>query len=540
MSTEQARQKRGVSSIFKSVGGVAFATFCSRVLGLVRVRLEAMVLGGGELASGWFMAFAIPNLLRRILGEGALGNALMPLVADFDADGGKEKIRKELGTIFLVLGIILAIIVIIVSGGTILLDKSGVLKGVGFFSSKSMIFVMTYLPILMPYGFFMCLVGVSTSVLNYCKEFFLPALGALLLNIFLISGLGAAYFFQVQDVKLVLGGLSILVLLSGFIQLLLMLLLMYKNGTLPALKIANILASFKSETVKKLFRIALPGMIGGVAVQISFLVDRVLAVSIGDQAVPALTFCDRIIDLPIGIFAVSLGSVLMASMSRSAAQGDFGKMTEELGFSMRQVFFFCIPMAAGVMYFFKPLMCVMCLGGRYTVADLYAAGLVGYFYGAGIPLFCLLKVIGPAFYARKDMKTPLFASCSAIVINIVLNLILMRYLQQGGIALATVIATIVNCSILLRVLAKERLLPPVLPLVVSLARAVLSAGISVALVYEIYEGARQVKTQWISSLLDLAVTSVLFVVFYIALSALMRSPELRELFGIFLRRKNNR
>jgi putative peptidoglycan lipid II flippase len=263
-----------------------------------------------------------------------------------------------------------------------------------------------------------------------------------------------------------------------------------------------------------------------------------LAVSLGAQAVPALTFIDRLIDLPIGIFAVSLGSVLMSSMSRSAAQGDIEKMSQELGFSMRQVFFFCIPMAAGVMFFYNPLMSVMCLGGRYTVSDLYAAKLVALFYGAGIPLFCLLKVTGPAFYSRKDMKTPLAASCCAIVVNIVLNLILMRYLQQGGIALATVIATTVNCRILLGVLAKNRMLPKITPLVVSLGRTVLSAGVSVVLVYKIYGGSHQVETMWSRAALDLAVTAGLFGVFYLVLSAIMRSPELQELLGIFLRRKN--
>ena len=186
MSTDRSSGRGGFSALLKASGGVAFATLCSRVLGLVRVRLEAMVLGGGELASGWFLAFAIPNLLRRILGEGALGNALMPLVAEFDTEGGKEKIRKELGTVFFVLGAILGAIVLLVSGSIIVLDKSGVLSETEFFSSERMRFVMTYLPILMPYGLFMCLVGVSNAVLNYCKEFFLPALGALLLNIFLI------------------------------------------------------------------------------------------------------------------------------------------------------------------------------------------------------------------------------------------------------------------------------------------------------------------------------------------------------------------
>ena len=221
MSTEHRK-----SGILKSSLGTTFATLLSRILGLVRVRLEAMVLGGGDLASGWFIAFAIPNLLRRILGEGALGNALMPLVAECDKNEGKAGVRRELGTVFLALGFLLALIVVLVSLLAIVLAKSGQISQIAFFQTERMRLVLELLPLLMPYTFFMCLVGVTGSVLNYCKEFFLPALGALLLNIFLVSGLSAAYFMQVHDFRKLTNSLALLVLLSGAVQLVLMLLLL--------------------------------------------------------------------------------------------------------------------------------------------------------------------------------------------------------------------------------------------------------------------------------------------------------------------------
>ena len=524
------------SGMLKKSLGVVFATLLSRILGLVRVRFEANVLGGAEIASGWHLAFAIPNLLRRILGEGALGNALMPLVADIDSKDGKAGVRKGLGTVFFILGIILAAIVILVAAASVALAKIEFFKSIPLLQSERMQIVLELLPLLMPYGFFMCLVGIAGSVLNYCREFFLPALGALLLNIFLISGLAAAYFLQVNDFHKLLKCLTLLVLLSGCIQLLLMFFLLYRNGSFPDFRGRVSFSSFKNDLIKKLFSIALPGMIGGVAVQVSFLVDRMVAVYLGAQAVPALTYVDRLIDLPIGIFAMSLGAVLMSEMSRSAAKGDMDLFVNDLQFSMRHVFFFCIPMGAGVVFFYDELMSVLCLGGRYTSSDLEAARMVAMFYGAGIPVFCLLKVIGPAFYSRKKMMVPLYASLCAIVLNIILNFILMRRLQQGGIALATVISSVVNCAILLCVLKKQSLAPRMLPLAGTFIRSLITAAGSGWITTVLVARIGFASSGWSVFLLKLIVSGSVFGLCYFGISALLRAAELKELSAILFRR----
>ena len=530
-------KKRSGNNLLKSSAAVAAATLLSRLLGLVRVRFEAVVLGGGELASGWFLAFAIPNLLRRILGEGALGNALMPIVAELDAAEGREGVKRELGTVFSVLAFLLALIVIVVSVISLVAGELDFLLQVDLFKTERMHYVLELLPVLMPYGLFMCLVGISGSVLNYCREFFFPALGALLLNIFLISGLAAAYFLRVQDVRKVVSILAYLVLMSGIVQLIMMFFLLKKNDCFPRFEKIIHFLNFQNATVKKLFTIALPGMIGGIATQVSFLVDRSIAVWLGAQAVPALTYVDRLTDLPIGIFAVSLGAVLMSSLSRSAAKGDMTVFSGELEFSIRHVIFFCIPMAAGVMFFFNPLMSVLCLGGRYTVNDLLAAEKVAFFYGAGIPVFCLLKVLGPAFYSRKMMMPPFYASLSAIGLNIVLNLILMRPLQQAGIALATVVSSVVNCSILLVILQREKLLSGVSKMMICLARTCVIVTLSVLSVNWLFPASRSIVSDWWKAFGNLTVTGILFVLIYVILSAAVFSPELKECLAVVMRRK---
>ena len=529
MSKESGR------GILRSSFGVAFATLSSRILGLVRVMLEARVLGGGSVASGWFLAFAIPNLFRRLLGEGALGTALIPLITDTEVKEGVERARRELGVVFGVLGIVLALIVIVFSGGAALLLKFAPLLNMELLQTERIQLMLSTLILLMPYAFFICFVGVCGAVLNTCKQFVLPTLGALLLNIFLIGGLAWGYFAHIRDVRSFLPVLAMLVLLAGFLQFVLMFLLLRKCGRMPIF----FRGMFRERKIlRDLWKLALPGVVGGMALQISFLVDRFLAVILGAQAVPALTNVDRIVDLPIGIFAISLGSVLMASISRSAASGKNDEISENLVFCLRHVLFISIPMAAGMLFLWRPALTVLCLGGNYTVSDLEATKFVAMFYGLGIPLFCTLKVILPAYYARKMMKLPLISSLIAIAANIILNLILMIPLKQGGIALATVCSSLLNNGILLYFLDRQGVHLEWKGLVWLLVRCwglALLGGWGVAWCYPILR--KYISFGYLGEFPALAVACILFAGVYFAANRLCCAPEIRELRSLLIRRK---
>jgi hypothetical protein len=180
--------------LLKSSFGVALATFASRICGLLRVRLESAVLGGGALASGWFLAVTIPNLFRRLLGEGALGTALIPLMAEIEEKDGIPTARRKLAVVFTVLGIILALIVLILSLAAVVTGKYCGYFSNDFWRSDRITIMLKLLPLLMPYAFFICLTGVIGSVLNYAKIFVRPALTALLFNIFMLAGLSIAFF----------------------------------------------------------------------------------------------------------------------------------------------------------------------------------------------------------------------------------------------------------------------------------------------------------------------------------------------------------
>ena len=519
-------------NLLRSSAGVAFATLMSRILGLLRVLLEAMVLGGGAFASAWQLAFMVPNLFRRLLGEGALGTALIPLLIHIEEEEGVEQVRKDMTMIFALLAGILALLVVIVSGGAYLVRP--------MVESDYARIAWGLMPLLMPYALFICFIGVIGSILNSRHVFFLPALGALLLNLFLIAGLAAGALHNVSPANpdsmiRFLEGLSGLVVLSGVIQLLLLVLLLRWKGITP--RLTREAFRGRKEVLVRLWRMVLPGMIGAGALQLSFLADRTIAAWLGPQAVPALTYTDRLIDLPIGIFAVTLSSVLMPALSRSAAQKDWGGFAEDLTFGLRTVYFIGMPAAVFLLFFWRPVAQLLFLRGNFLANDLEAMSAVMMIYGAGIPLFCSLKVLLPAFHSRQEMKTPLYVSMGCIALNILLNLLLMNPLRQGGIALATVISSFLQNAILYYLLRRRGIAPDWKPVAKTLLRAAVSAvaaAIGASLLATLAASLAGTRN-------DLLITPVLCIAFgilYLGLYFLSGGREATEFLTILRNRRN--
>ncbi len=517
------RQQR----ILKSSIGVACATLLSRLLGLVRVMFEAMTLGGGAAASAWQLAFMAPNLFRRLLGEGALGTAMIPMIAHTEARRGMGQVRKDLAVILTALTVLLSLITVTVSAAAALM-----LPHVTAVHNRM---ALRLLPFLMPYAIPICLVGVICAILNSRKVFFLPALSALLLNVFLIAGLSVRLWQHDGPLYPFLKLLSLLVLVSGSLQLALMIWLLFRRGVFPDFReLRRRCWSNHRRVLGELYRLVLPGFIGGAALQVSFLADRILASYLGPQAVPALSYTDRIIDLPIGIFALSLGSVLMANMSNAAAHEDLESLGEDLAFGLRQVYFVCVPMAVFVMVFREPVIRILFLHGNFTTSDLSETCQAALFYGAGIPAFCSQKVILPAFYARKKMLTPLRVSLLCIFVNLILNLILMWPLRQGGIALATVVSAFLNNTLLLRTLRREDVPFKPLTLASTLMRT-LAASSAAAGCFFIYPHLqRRLTVPVAGELAPFLIALVCFSSVYLASCWLLGCREPREMLRIFI------
>lgn len=516
------------NKVLKSSFALALATLCSRLLGLFRVILEAKYLGGGAVASSWHLAFMVPNLFRRLLGEGALGTAMVPLLAHRLEHEGRQVARRHLAAVFVTLGMLLALICVLVSGAAILL--------VPFVSTTYGKDALRLIPILMPYTFFICFVGVVGAVLNSIRVFFLPALGALLLNIFIIACLLLWAPGLADDKERLLEMLAWTVVWSGVIEFLLLLALLYwykLSPLLPGLKAADF------TVLSELWRMTLPGLIGASALQISFLVDRLLAAWLGPQAVPALTYTDRIVFVPIGVFAISLGAVLLSDMSRHAGRNDLAGMVEALELGLRHVVYICVPLAVFMVVFREQILRLLYFRGSFSESDLRETAWAALFYASGIPFFAAIKITVAAFYARKDMRTPLYASLLCIAVNIILNLLLMFPLRQGGIALATVISSLLNNTLLLYLLRRQlgRLLK-LRALFATLLKSAIPAFASVIAIYAVYPFLARLLPEpfpGFQGLLPLTAAGSLFCILYGLISVLFRYRETREIIAIFRR-----
>lgn len=517
------------SGMLKSSGGLAAAIFSSRLLGFLREVLTARIIGGGTLMTAWSLAFLLPNLFRRLLGEGALGTALVPMISHTLELEGHEAARRKFSTILIWLSFLLAAITVAVSVPSYVISY--------FIETERVRLALKLTPVVMPYCVFICLIGVMTSLLNSMRVFFLPALASLLLNVMLVGCLVFVCPSLKGSPMLLLDSLGIAVIISGVLELVIMLWLLKSADMIPALDKASL---FDWKAIKEIWTLALPGLIGASALQISLVVDRSIACWISEYAVPALNYSDRLIYLPIGVFAVSFGTVSLTEMSRSAAQGDFKTMLSHMSFSLRNLLFLTVPMAAFMAAFSVPIIRLVYFGGEFGERELAETSWAFLFYAYGIPAFAAVKISIYGFYARKDMWTPMMISVGCVVLDIVLCFCLMLPLKQGGIALATVICSYLNNILLLYLLQRsiggvpwQEILKQVVTLAVSSAIAVVPALWAHSLI------AARIPKLWILpvDLLPLTGASIVFGTLFMALAFAFRMDEARFLAQKLLRFK---
>ncbi len=435
-----------MSELLKKSFGIAIATSLSRILGFIRVILVANFIGGGVYMAAWVLAFKIPNMFRRLLGEGALGAAIVPYITHSIEIDGKETAQKQMSVIMLALGMVLAAICAIIALTSISINLLSD-------SSEEINIALKILPILIPYAFFICLVGVSGSILNSLGVFFLPALGGLILNCaFIICYFIFGPLFKDSPMKL-LYALSVCVFISGLLHLVLSLYLLKREGFLP-----HIFISIKknSKILKDIIFLSLPGLIGAGALQISLVSDTAIAYFIGGEAIPALEYSERLVYLPIGVLAVSIGSVSLVNMSKSAANENYEELIYTMLTGIKHLCVLCIPIVFFICFFRYEIINALFGRGKFIEGNIVnETAYTLLFYSLGIPAFATMKIVVTAFYSRKDMKTPFKVSMFCIILNLILNLILMYPLRQGGVALATVITSFLNCFILFYILKKQ-------------------------------------------------------------------------------------
>ncbi len=459
-------------SLGRSMLTVSSMTFCSRIFGLFRDIAMAWYWGGTvDTQAAFQVAFAFPNSLRTLFGEGAFNQAFVPILAEsLGRQGRKEAWLLAERAISLQLTALLVCV----------LAVSGISLGCLAFSppETALRVRMTFLilPVLMPYALFICLTGAFSSVLNCLKKFLLPALTPVLFNLVQIASILVLSLLWYHDEFAALLFFSLSAILAGLLQLLAVMVAARRQGFLFRFN-----PTWNCPEVKLLCINILPGLVGAGVMQLNSLVDRILGLWLGSAAVGALNYSQHLVYLPVGIFGVAMGVVCLPSMSRAWALRQEEEMVSSINYALRLVLFLSLPCAALLGALGTETISLLFARGAFTPEAVRECSWTLNFYLVGLPAFCCAKVATNPFHARKDTRTPVIIAMVCLVLNLILNLILMQFLRQGGLALSTSICSWVNVVLLLT--WNRRLLPawkaePLLKAAFGLSVMALIAGLA--------------------------------------------------------------
>lgn len=521
MSTDGEQQQ-----VTRAAGVVGAATLASRMGGFVRDLVIAYMFGTGPAADAFFVAFRIPNLLRRLFAEGTLTIAFIPVFTELLRKKGKEEAMLLARSTYTLLALVILVICaagIIFAPALIRVMAPGFSEGQGTFA-----LTVTLTRWCFPYIFFISLMGLAAGVLNSLGHFFAPAAAPLLLNLSLI---GAALVLSDRVDPPVLS-LALGALLGGLLQLLMQLpyLKRYRVSIAPAFR-------WRHPALKRMIRLMGPAAFGAAVYQLTVFINTVLASLLASGSVSYLYYADRLIEFPLGVFAIAVGTAVLPSLSRHAADGDLEGLKETMGHAMRLTLFINLPAMVGVMVLALPLVELLFMRGRFDQASAVATAGAVTAYGAGLWAFAGIRAVVAAFYALKDTRTPVVVAALALVLNVALSLVLMRIWQHVGLALATSITGAANMLGLLWLLRRRvgplGLRRVVTGVVKSLAASAVMALVCAALAYLPDWGARDsLHSLYTRPLAAVALGAVV----YLALAKVLKISELGDLAGMFKRR----
>lgn len=432
-------------SLFRKFASVGGATLASRVLGFVREALIGALLGAGPVADAFYAAFRFPNLFRRLFAEGAFNSAFVPLFAKELEEGGRSAARdfaeKILSVLlpFLLLFSALAMIFMSSLVSTIIAPK--------FIEEPDKFeLTVTLAQIMFPYLAAMSVVAMLSGILNSFRRYFLAALAPVILNIVLVSTLAWAAYSG-WDQRSVGLGLAWGVFASGILQAVLLVWGVVQQGFRMSMRFPRV-----SAPVKRLLVLALPTAIAGGITQINLLVGQIIA-SAQSGAIAIMNYADRLMQLPLGLIGISIGVVLLPELTRALAAGDKENARNLQSKSLEFGLGLTVPAAIGLFLIPLPLVALVYERGAFDreTAEITAQVLAA--FAVGLPSFVLIKIFQPSFYAREDMRTPMWFSGINAVTNIVLALLLFPRFGVVGLAIATSAAGWLNAVLLWGVLA---------------------------------------------------------------------------------------
>ena len=535
--------------ITRSVAGVSVSTLASRILGYLRDMLIANFFGAGLVADAFFVAYRIPNLLRRLLGEGALSASFIPVFTGYLTTKPREeaqKLARISGLLLLTILAILTILGIIFSPIIVRLIAPGFIK-----DPEKLSLTITLTRILFPFMIAIGMAALALGILNSLHRFIIPALAPCLLSISEISFI--LFICPLMERPII--GLVFGVLVGGFAQFFFQLPSIIKKGFVipagksssnPRLKLMDYpqnllknlsvlwkrwISMLNHPGVKRIGLLMLPATLGLSVSQVNTFVDTICASLLKEGSVTALYYANRLMQLPLALFGTAIATVALPMMSRSVAATNMKELKDTLLLSLRMIMFTIIPASLGLIILGSPIISLLFERGRFTAQATQATSWALLFYSTGIVAYAGVKVVASAFYSMQDTRTPVRIASIAMVANIVLNLILMRILDIGGLALATAIASFINLLILLYYLRKKIGRLGGKKVLLSLTKILLaSSAMGIACIYF-----SRLLGQ-INKLIQVAGTILISVIIYILVTHLLRCDEIKYVWKIITRK----
>ncbi|MDI6703548.1 MAG: murein biosynthesis integral membrane protein MurJ [bacterium] len=427
----------------KSIGIVNIGITGSRISGYIRDMSIASSFGANFITDAFFVAFTIPNMLRQLLGEGALSVAFIPIFTRYFGKDKKEAWR--LGSIVVNLLFVISSLIAIL--GIIFSPIIIKIIAPGFKGEEAYPLAVKLTRIMFPFVILISLSALIMGILNSCRHFFLPAIAPILLNL----GMIASIYLLCPAFTQPIIGLAIGVLIGGFGYLIIQI-----PGLIKHKMRYQLTFDLSHPGLREISHLFIPAILGLAASQmILIFIGRILASYLVVGSVSFLYFANRLIQLPTSLFGVAIATVSFPSISEYAAINQPHKVKDTFLYSLKMVIFTTIPVTIGLIILGKPIIQVLFQRGEFSEASVQDTYSCLFYYSFGLIGYSSLKVIIRTFYALKDAITPLKVGLLIILVNVILSLILMRPLEASGLALATSISSLLNVSILLIILEKR-------------------------------------------------------------------------------------
>ena len=434
-------------NVTRAAGIVGSATLLSRIFGYLRDMVTAYFFGVGPVADAFIAAFRIPNMLRRLFAEGSLSISFVPVFTDTLKQEGKEEAFRMAGAALRLLSVILAgvaVLGVLASPWIVSAIATG-------FRADPVKFELTVLlaRIMFPYVICICLVALCMGILNVLGHFAAPALAPVALNLTMIASLFLGGFLT-DDAHARAQILACGVLVGGGVQLVMQVPALVKQGFSPFG-----LGPLWHPALRQVGRLMLPAVLGAAVYQVNIFVGTMLASLLEGGSIAALFFADRIVQFPLGVFAISLGTAVLPSLSRQMSDGDLKGVAETFSFGLRFTLFVTVPASVGLAVLREPIVDLLFSWGAFDARGVSMTAEALLYYAMGLWAVSCVRVTVPLYYAFKDTKTPVYVAVASIGVNIVLSLFLMRSMGHAGLALAVSASSVFNFLTLLTLLIRR-------------------------------------------------------------------------------------